>query len=317
MSDRIFVTLSTFSEYDPAPRLRLEESGVPFSVNPSGKRITTSELVAQAADATVTIAGVEPYDASVLAQLSRLRCISRCGAGTDSVDLEEARRRGIAVLNTPDVPTEAVAELAVAMILSLARNLRQQANLMGRREWKRIEGHLIAGRCVGLVGLGRIGQRVVELLQPFGAVIPRSDPAANAAWAAARGVTLVALDELLATSDVVSLHAARSGTHPLRLGSGELARMKAGAVLVNLARGGMVDESALHEALTSGHLAGAGMDVDSEEPYRGPLCDLENVVLTPHDATLTVETRVAMELECVDKAIRFVRGGLSEEERVV
>ena len=263
---------------------------MPFSVNTSGKRITTAELVAQAADATVAIAGVEPYDASVLAQLPKLRCISRCGAGTDSIDLGEARRRGIAVLNTPDVPTEAVAELAMAMILSLARRLRQQANLMGRREWRRLEGHLLAGRRVGLVGLGRIGRRVVELLQPFRAAVAAADPGADRVWADAHGVALITLDELLATSDVVSLHAARSGAHPLRLGAGELARMKAGAVLVNLARGGMVDEAALHEALTSGRLAGAGLDVYSEEPYRGALCDLENVVLTPHDATLTVET---------------------------
>ncbi len=146
MSDRIFVTLSTFAEYDEAPRLRLEESGMPFSVNTSGKRITTG---------AAGCAGRGRHGdhrrrgalrrATVLARLPNLRCISRCGAGTDAIDLEEARRRGVAVLNTPDVPTEAVAELAMTMILALARRLRQQANLMGRREWKRLEGHLLAG----------------------------------------------------------------------------------------------------------------------------------------------------------------------------
>jgi D-3-phosphoglycerate dehydrogenase len=317
MADKILVTLSTFAEYDAAPLHLIEASGVPFSVHKSGKRITTAELVDQGRDATVVIAGVEPYDARTIEQLPALRCISRCGAGVDAVDLAAARARGVTVLNTPDVPTEAVAELAVTMLLAIARNLSRQTGLMRRREWGRIEAHLLQGRRVGLIGLGRIGRRVVELLAPFRPVMLAADPLADRAWAEAHGVMLVSLDELLATSDLVSIHAARRSEAPLRIGAAEIARMKNGAGLVNLARGGMVDEDALHDALASGHLAGAGLDVYGEEPYRGRLCDLDTALLTPHNATLTVETRVAMETEAVDKALRFLRGALRPGEAIV
>jgi D-3-phosphoglycerate dehydrogenase len=317
MTDSIFVTLSTFAEYDPAPLRLLETSGIPFAINLSGKRITTVELIAQGQHATAVVAGVEPYDATTLAQLPALRCISRCGAGTDAVDFTAARSRGIAVLNTLDVPTQAVAELAVAMILSLSRNLRRQANLMGARDWTRLEAHLVSGRRIGLVGLGRIGGRVVELLAPFRPLLAAHDPYADPLWAAAHGVSLVPMDEILSTSDIISLHAARSADHPLHLGAAEFARMKPGAVLVNLARGSMIDEAALCAALASGRLGGAGLDVFGDEPYRGPLCDFGNVILTPHSATLTVETRVAMETECVNKAIAFIKGTLPPGDRLI
>ena len=313
---RIFVALSTFAERDRRPMERLEASGVAFRVHDTGKRITTAELLSAARDAEVIIAGVEPYSAAVLAELPVLRCIVRCGVGVDAVDLNAARARRIAVLNTPDVPTVAVAELALAMFLSLSRNLRPQANRMGQRKWERVEAHLLGGRTVGLVGLGRIGRRVAELCRAFDARVLATDPFASADAARALGVELVSLDRLLREADIVSLHAAKSAERPFRLGAAELATMKRGAVLVNLARGGMVDEAALVDALRSGRLAGAGMDVFSEEPYSGPLCEFENVILTPHSATLTVETRAAMELECVDKALRFVADKITAEERV-
>jgi len=312
----IFVALSTFAERDPRPLARLEVSKYPFRIHRTGKRITTPELLRDGRDAAIIIAGVEPYDAATLAELPALRCLVRCGVGVDAVDLDAARARGITVLNTPDLPTAAVAELALAMFLSLSRGLRRQANSMGRREWNRLEAHLLGGRTVGLVGLGRIGRRVAELCRAFGARVLASDPFAEASGARDLGVELVPLEQLLREADIVSLHAAKSADQPLKLGAAELATMKRGAVLVNLARGGMVDEEALVSALRSGQLAGAGMDVYTQEPYRGPLCDFENVILTPHSATLTVETRAGMELECVDKALRFVDDGIRPEERV-
>lgn len=316
MTDSIFVTLSSFAEHDPGPLQLLQASGLPFTVNPSGKRITAAQLIEQGATATTLIAGVERYDAATLEKLPALRCISRCGVGVDAIDLTAVRARGIAVLNTPTIPTQAVAELTLAMMLSVSRNLRPQANLMSERQWVRLESHLIAGRSVGLIGLGRIGRRVVELLAPFGARMAACDPFAEPAWAYAHGVRLVSLDELLRDSDIVSIHAAASGELPLRLGENELAMMKRGSVLINVARGAMLDEAALFAALTSGHLAGAGLDVFGEEPYAGPLCDLDTVVLTPHSATLPLETRVAMETECVRKALAFLAGTLPDADRI-
>ena len=317
MSDLIFVTLSTFAEYDREPLRLLEASRWPFRIHRAGKRITTPELLNHGRDATVVIAAVEPYDAATLEALPLLRCISRCGVGVDNIDLAVARARGLAVLNTPEPPAAAVAELAVTMMLSLSRNLPRQAVHAGRREWTRLEAHLLGGRRVGLVGFGRIGRRVAELLEPFGCEVWAADPAAHPIMAAACGVTLVPLNTLIGECDVISIHAERSADTPLYFGVPELSRMKRGAILINVARGGMVDEGALHDALTSGHLAGAGLDVYDEEPYAGPLCDLDNVVLTPHAATLTVETRSVMERECVVKALQFLDGTLPDGVRII
>jgi D-3-phosphoglycerate dehydrogenase len=315
MTDSVFVTLSTFAEYDREPLRLLETSGLPFRVHGTGRRITNPELLAGARDASVIIAGAESYDAATLAHLPALRCISRCGIGVDNIDLEAARTRRIAVLNTPDQPTSAVAELTVAMMLALCRNLPRQIAEARRGEWTRLESRLLGGRRIGLIGLGRIGRRVVELLRPFGCDIRASDPAVGREIPS--GVTLVGLPELLATSDIISIHAAYSTASPLVVGRDEIGAMTPGAILVNVSRGGMVDEAALHDALVSGHLAGAGLDVYAEEPYRGPLGRLESVVLTPHSATLTVETRSAMERECVTKALRFLNNELPAGDRVL
>jgi len=315
--DLIFITLSTFAEGDREPLRLLEASGRPHRINTTGKRITTAQLLDQGRAATVVIAGVEPYDAATLECLPFLRCISRCGVGVDSIDLAAARARSIVVLNTPLPPAAAVAELALAMMLSLCRNLPRQAARARNNEWARIEAHLLGGRHVGIVGFGRIGRRVAELLKPFGCRISAADPAVEAASAGALGVNLVPLDKLIADCDVISIHAARSSDEPVHFGREELAAMKRGTIVINVARGGMIDEVALYDALVSGHLAGAGLDVFEQEPYAGPLCDLDKVVLTPHAGTLTVETRAAMERECVAKALQFLDGTLAPDARVI
>lgn len=313
----IYVTLSTFAEYDDAPLRLLKDSGIPFKVHDTGKRITTAELLAGGQEAQVVVAGVEPYDRATLDGLPALRCISRCGVGVDAIDLDTALEKGIAVVNTPDPPTHAVAELALAMMLSLCRNLPRQVVAARAGQWTRLEAHLLGARRVGIVGLGRIGRRVAHLVRAFGAAVWAADPAPDPAWCAANGVTVAPLDDLLASCDIVSIHAAKSTAAPLRIDAAALARMRKGAILLNLGRGDMVDEAALQEALASGHLFGAGLDVYPQEPYTGPLCALESVVLTPHVATLTVETRSAMERECVEHAIAFVRGTLPAGARVV
>jgi len=317
MNDLIFVTLSTFAADDLRSLERLESSGHSFRIHRTGKRITTAELLRDGTEAAVILAGVEPYDSATLAQLPALRCISRCGVGVDAIDLVAARQRGVAVAITPGIPTEAVAELALAMFLALSRNLRRQANLMQARRWERTTTHLLSSRTVGLIGLGHIGQRVAQLCLAFKARVLAYDPLADAARARGLGVALVDREQLLREADIISLHASRSPDHPVLIGPAELAVMKRGAILINLARGEMVDEGAVVEALNLGRLAGAGFDVFGEEPYHGPLCDFEQVILTPHSATLTLETRASMELQCVENALLFLAGKLSGERRVI
>ena len=305
---KIYVTLSTFAEYGVDPLDALERGGFPFAINDSGKRMTPKQIVKAAADAVVLIAGVEAYDAHTLESLPRLKAICRCGAGVDNVDLAYAKAHEIAVFNTPLHPIEAVAELTIAMMLALVRRLPEQLLLIRERQWKRLKTHLLAKRKVGIIGLGKIGRRVVEILKVFGSRVSGFDPYIDKKWAKANGVTLLPLDGLLDTSDIVTIHASQFQEAPLRLGAKEIHRMKKGAILINCARGDMVDEKVLIDALKHGKLGGAGLDVFEEEPYKGELTQLNNVVLTPHCGTLTVETRVAMELEAVATAVRFLRG---------
>ena len=317
MNNLIFVALSTFAAEDRRPMELLESSGYPYKIHTTGKRITTPELLRDGIDAAVILAGVEPYDDTTLSQLPTLKCISRCGVGVDSIDLKIAKQRGLVVANTPTIPIEAVAELALTMFLALSRNIRAQANLMQARRWERLSTHLLAGRTVGLIGLGRIGQRVTQLCRAFNANVIACDPMADTIIARNLEVNLVTLEKLLIESDIVSLHASKNAEQPVLIGSPELAKMKKGSILINLARGEMIDESALIAALSSGHIAGAGLDVFSKEPYQGPLCDFDQVILTPHSATLPIETRTAMELQCVENAIEFLKGSLPAGRRVI
>ena len=315
--NNIFVALSTFAEYDSKPLYLLKTSNIPYRIHSSGKRITKEELLANATNATVIIAGVEWYDKEVLAALENLKCIVRCGVGVDCIDLEEAKKKNITVLNTPDIPTIAVAELALSFYFSLCRNLRPQANRMGERKWERLEAHLLSGKTIGIIGFGRIGRKIAEFCKPFGVKIIACDPFVTRKSVQHPEVKLVSKEELLRDADIVSIHASRTGSDPLIIGTGDYAKMKKGSILVNLSRGGMIDEPGLIDALQSKHLSGAGLDVFGEEPYTGPLCDFENVILTPHSATLTIETRVAMEIECIDKALRFLHNSLQQNEKVI
>ena len=302
MTQKIFVALSTFAEHGDEPARVLRDSGHEIACNPHGRRLTADEVVSLAADCAGIIAGVEPYTSGVLSALPKLRCISRVGAGLDNVDLEAARERGVAIRNTPDVVTDAVAELTLGMVLDLLKNLSIHTAEMKRGEWIKHTGRMLRGKRVGVIGLGRIGKRVAENFVALGASVHGADPAADPEWAKRTGVAVEPVSEVVRSADVLCLHLSGS-VGEFRLGAPEISGMKTGAILVNVSRGRFVDEHALYEALAAGKLAGAALDVYSEEPYAGRLCELGNVVLTPHIATLTAETRVAMELEAVENIL--------------
>ena len=303
----ILVTLSTFGADSHEPFRLLQESGFTFRVNPYGRRMEPGEVAELGCGCRGVVAGVEQYSAQTLSQLPNLCCISRAGVGIDSIDVAEASRRGIAVLTTPDEPTIAVAELTLTMMLALLRQLPKVDSLMHRRKWERVTGHLLAGKTVGIIGLGRIGRRVAELVQAFGAIVIGVDPYPDRDWAGVRRIDLVDLPTLLAHADIVSIHASVSNEFPLRFGAAEFGRLKRGAWLINMARADFVDDRALQEAVESGRLSGAALDVFAEEPYGGPLCDSDRVILSPHQATLTVETRVAMEVRAVTNLLDHLR----------
>lgn len=297
----VLLSVSSFGVADPAPRERLVASGLEVRDNPHGRRLKVGEISALISDVDGLIAGTEPLNGDVLRQADRLRVISRVGVGLENVDLNAALRQGIVVKNTPDAVTDPVAELALSGILNLLRHIGRMDREMRAGEWNRRMGSLLRGRTVGIVGLGRIGRRLAELLAPFEVTLLAADRAPDHHAAARLNVEYVSLEALLERADVVTLHMP-GGDRPV-IGEAELAQMKPDAVLLNTSRGGLVDEDALVDALRAERLGAAYIDTFVNEPYDGPLRELPNVLLTPHAGSYAAEARARMEMEAVDNLL--------------
>ncbi|HEX5910258.1 MAG TPA: phosphoglycerate dehydrogenase [Thermoleophilaceae bacterium] len=298
---RVLLSVSSFGAGGDQDRRKLEDAGMEVLDNPHGRRLTRDEIGELIGDVHALVAGTEPLDLPVLEQASRLRVISRVGVGLENVDLNAARSLGIVVRNTPDAVTDPVAELTLAGMLSLLRHIGEMDRALRAGSWERKMGGLLRGKTVGIVGLGRIGRRLTELLAPFEVTVLASDRAPDQRVAGELGATYVELDELLERSDIVTLHVPGM-TRPL-IGADELARMQPHALLVNASRGGLVDEDALLAALHEGRLAGAYVDTFVDEPYTGPLTELEQVLVTPHAGSYAREARARMESEAVDNLL--------------
>jgi D-3-phosphoglycerate dehydrogenase / 2-oxoglutarate reductase len=287
----IAVGSSSFAARDSAPMDLLEAAGLDVSPNPFGRRLTEDETIELLQDKVGLIAGLEPLTRRVFEASPTLRAIARVGIGMDSVDQGAAVDFGIKVSNTPDEPAEAVAELTVTALLAMMREFVRANSNLHRGRWEKVFGRSLSGNTVALVGFGRIGRQVGELLRPFRPRILVVDPLIDQNTAP-DWVEMSTLTEALAEADAVSLHA--SGTEVL-LGENELAGMKAGALLLNAARGQLIDEAALVEALRTGHLGGVWLDVFWNEPYQGELIGMDGVLLSPHIGTYTRECRLQME----------------------
>lgn len=302
MKEKILISPSSYGNCGDEPLELLAREGYQVVMNPLGRKMTPPEVIELGKDCSGIIAGVELLDSPVLGALPNLRCISRCGVGTDNVDLEKARELGITVMNTPEAPTRAVAELAIGVILDLLRNISRCDREIRRGNWYKGMGSLLLGRKVGILGLGRIGRAVAEMLVKLGAEVSGSDIKPNSKWLAANRVALLGTEELLKENDILSIHVSYSGEGHL-IGNKEIESMKPGAYMVNLSRGGIVDEDALYRALKDRHLAGAALDVFEQEPYTGPLGKLDNVVLTSHIGSYARETRLEMEMQAAKNLI--------------
>jgi len=301
MSLVVAIGPSSFAEKDPAPLQMLEDAGITVKPNPFGRRLTEPEIIEHLQGVDGLIAGLEPLNRTVLASAQpRLKALARVGIGVANVDFDAAQEWGIAVSSTPDGPIDAVAEMTLAALLALARQLVPTNAALHRGEWAKSIGMGLNGATVLLIGCGRIGARVAALLQAFGAKVLAYDPALAQANAPAR-VQLVDLAEGLAKADVISLHA--SGEDCI-LDSAAFGSMQQGVFLLNSARGGLVDEAALCAALDSGKVAGAWFDAFWQEPYTGPLTGYDQVLLTPHVGTYTERCRRQMETEAVANLLR-------------
>jgi D-3-phosphoglycerate dehydrogenase len=255
------------------------------------------------------------YNAELFRQLPNLRMVQRTGIGVDNVNLEDATAHGVVACNTPDGPTESTAEHTVAMLLNLAKRIKQGNDNLAADKFGPRTGTLLGmevqSKTLGLVGLGRIGRRVAQICgRGLDMRVIAFDPYVTAEQAAQRGVELTDLDSVIAQGDFVSLHVPVTPETNQLMDARRIAQMKRGAYLLNCARGPLVDPIALVAAIDSGHLAGAGIDVfEPEPPEKGdPLRNHPLIVATPHSATATSEGRVRIEHMAVERVLAFFNG---------
>jgi D-3-phosphoglycerate dehydrogenase len=280
----------------------LEEAGILVKPNPHGRRLNEAEIIEHLRGVEGLIAGLEPLNRKVLASAApQLRAVARVGIGVANVDFEAAREFGVKVSNTPEGPVQAVAEMTLTALLALGRGLVPMNEALHRGEWKKQIGFGLTGATVLLIGFGRIGRRVAELLHAFGATVLAHDPyLKKSAWPVY--VRLIErLEDGLAQADAVSLHA--SGESCI-LDAAAFSRMKDGVVVLNSARGGLIDENALAAALDSGKVGGVWLDAFWEEPYHGRLTQYQQALLTPHTGTYTRQCRLDMETAAVRNLLR-------------
>jgi phosphoglycerate dehydrogenase-like enzyme len=263
-------------------------------------------------DATVIInsRSIVKWPAETLAQLPNLRMIGLCSIGTDAVDLEQARTNGVLVSNIPGKTAPIVAEHTLGLLLAVAKRTAYQTGLLRSGKWQRMENVLLRGKTLGIVGTGNIGSEVARLGRAIGMKVIAWTRNPSPEQAAKLGVRYVELDTLFRESDVVSVHVALTPETRHIIGRREIETMKEGALLVNAARGQVVDQEALVDALNSGHLGGAGLDVFDEEPLPtdSPLLRCEQVVLTPHVGDMTPEGTEWLNEGVVDNVIAFFEG---------
>jgi len=295
---KVLITTSSFNVDAAEPLALLRQAGYEIAINPHGRKLSEDEVAGLLAEDVVgMVAGTEPLTRRVLSGAKGLKVVSRCGIGLDSVDLAAAAELGIEVTNTPDAPSAAVAELTLGLMLDQLRRISQADRQIRAGQWKPLMGGLLAARTVGIVGYGRIGRRVARLARAFGARVLAADAAGVAADDVAEAS---ALEPLLAQADIVTLHMPSQKGAGHFLDAQRIGMMKRGAVLVNTARGDLVDEAVLVQAIRDGHLGGAALDTYEKEPYTGPLAELPQVVLTAHMGSYAEESRGIMEREAAD-----------------
>lgn len=301
---KILIGPSSFAEIDNTPLVLLQQAGYGIIDNPYGRKLTKLELLdLLKRDVGGIIAGLEPLDRDVLKN-TNLKVISRCGSGLSNIDLTAAKELGIKICSTPDAPVQAVAELTLGAMFSLIRMIPQMNSDLHQGKWAKQIGTQLGGKVIAIIGFGRIGRRLAELLKPFNTKIIAVDPCATEF---ADEISVMPLEQALPLADIITIHS--SGSICL-LGDRELALVKNGSFLLNAARGELVDEVALIKAIGEGRIKGAWMDTFRQEPYSGSLIKYPQVILTPHVGSYTAECRKRMELEAVNNLISEFKGGL-------
>jgi D-3-phosphoglycerate dehydrogenase len=290
MTYKVLIATRSFGSTSQKPWDVLTEAGYELLQADMSQKMTEDRLIELLVDVDGAIVGVVPLTARVLQEAARLKVVSAHGVGVDYIDLEAAARRGVMVANCPGTNDQAVADLAIGLMIAIARKIPAVDGDLRQGKWGRHSGSELWNKTLGLIGLGRIGRGVAKRALGFDMKVLGYDPYVSQQTLGSLDVTLTSFDELIAAADFLSLHASLNDETRNMIGAAQLQAMKPGAYLINTSRGGLVDEGALYQALTGGQIAGAAMDTFVNEPPLGsPLLELDNVVLTPHIGAHTKE----------------------------
>jgi D-3-phosphoglycerate dehydrogenase / 2-oxoglutarate reductase len=307
---KVLVALPTVHEHLHAALKRLRAAGCEVVFNPHGRTLSEDELAAALPEVVATLAGTEPYTERVFAAAPQLKVVARSGVGYDAIDVAAATRHRVAIAMGFGANHHAVADFAFSLMAALASKLIPYHALVADGGWRR-SAHLPLWRATtGIIGLGRIGKALAQRCRGFEMRVLAHDVLPDAGFAQEHGIELVDLATLFAAADFISVHAPHTEqTHKI-VSRERIALMKPTAFLVNTARGGLVDEAALAEALRAGKIAGAGLDVFEVEPLPpdSPLRGLPNLVMTPHCAGSSIDAIAAMAERCVDNALALLQG---------
>jgi D-3-phosphoglycerate dehydrogenase len=310
---KVFASPTSFQKAQNRVARELLESRADVTFNDLGVPLKGEQIVERMTGMDGYIAGLDYVTRDVVERMPEsVKVISRYGIGVDRVDLDACHERGIVVTNTPGANATAVCELAFALMLSLARSVPELNEAVKRGEWPRSEGIELAGRTLGVVGFGMIGRKLAFRARAFEMEVLAYDPYFDKAFAAMTGARLVSLDELFTASDFVSLHLPYDEQTRHIVDAARIVSMKRGAILINTARGGLIDEAAAAEALKSGQLGGLGLDAfEQEPPADSPLIGLPRVVMTPHTGAQTAEAVAGMGMMAVHNLLNELDGGES------
>lgn len=302
----IQVMTHPFGASGERPRHVLEQHGWEIRYNPYGRRLKGNEVLDLVRDAHGLVAGTEQYTPEVMEAARNLRVISRVGVGLDNIPFQICREREIVVTYTPEAPADGAAELTVGHILNLLRRTHESDRSIREGAWNRYLGFLIREVKIGVLGVGRIGKRVVRLLSSFKPDLYGCDLEPDIDFGKEHNLRWVSKEELFQVCNLVTIHVPLNReTHHL-VSSQEMKNMPPGSYLINLARGGVIDEPSLIEALNSNHLRGAAIDVFENEPYEGALTRFDNVILTAHMGASAHQSRYLMELGAAEDCVRVL-----------
>lgn len=302
---KVLVTPRSFGKTDPALFDRLREAGLTVVRNETGGILSGEQMRSLLADCQGLIVGVDPVNAEVLAAAPQLKAVAKYGVGLDNIDLDACAARGIAVSRTLGAPTEAVADYALALMLAVARKVTLIDSRCRRRDWSKITSIDLFGKTLGIVGLGAIGRAVARRAKGFSMRILAHDIHWDAAYAEANGIERASLDDICAQADIITLHTQLDDSTRHCIDARRLAAMKPSAILINTARGELVDTAALLAALQEGRIYGAGLDVfEQEPPVEDGWYSLENLVMGSHCSSSTSGATRIMGNMAVDNLLR-------------